>query len=159
MQGKNTPVELSGGAGFNFEDKVAAYYMACMLSGPTPLGNEFGHVIKIDFQTEESGWLLDDLIITLSNNEITRKLAISIKRDKQLKQSGFPKDFVKRVWKQWDNGAPFYKDRDILGLAIGDIANKVETAWNDLQSIALETSADRFLLKTSERGSFSKTNI
>jgi hypothetical protein len=58
---KKTPVQLSGGAGFDFEDAIAARFLLLMLRGEAVFGTEQGTSMQLDFQAGESGWLLDDL--------------------------------------------------------------------------------------------------
>ena len=61
MTKKTASVSLTGGAGFQFEDHVAAFFMVRLLSNTLPFGKENGIVDSIDFQTSESGWLLEVL--------------------------------------------------------------------------------------------------
>ena len=146
MNKKSTSVTLTGGAGFNFEDYVAAYFMIHLLSNVPPIDTGFGVVVSVDFQVSESGWLLDDLLITgKGNEELLRRLSISVKRDKQVTKNEFPPHFVEAIWKQWleTQSNPFVKDQDLLCLAVGKMADTVKEAWDEMLSQALSTSPDR----------------
>jgi hypothetical protein len=61
------PPKSTGGGGFEFEDKVVAYYLALMLGGHPPIDATSGVITRIDFQTRVDGWFLDDVLLTLSN--------------------------------------------------------------------------------------------
>ncbi|MFZ0051444.1 MAG: hypothetical protein WAK96_06685, partial [Desulfobaccales bacterium] len=98
----STSVTLTGGAGFTFEDHVAAWFLAHLISNRPPLETDFGVVISADFQVGESGWLLEDLLITGKSGEAApRRLSVSIKRDRQVTRRGFPSNFVEAAWNQW----------------------------------------------------------
>ena len=145
-------MNLTGGAGFNFEDCIAAYFMIHLLSNTPPLECDFGVVVSIDWQVSESGWSLDDLLITCKgSNEVLRRLAISIKRDKQVTRKGFPTHFVEAIWKHWLNTQtnPFVKDRDRLCLAVGELADSVKSAWDKMLAQALRTSSERMVKRLS----------
>ncbi|HWL29426.1 MAG TPA: hypothetical protein VNQ97_11005, partial [Burkholderiaceae bacterium] len=60
-------VTLTGGGGFNYEDRVAARFLVDMLSGMVPFGVDFGCIVKIDWQVRDTGRLLDDLALTMSS--------------------------------------------------------------------------------------------
>lgn len=159
MLKKKAPVSLTAGKGFSFEDCVAAWFMAHLLSGRLPLGTEFGKVIRIDFQIRDSGWLLDDLLITSQFREkLPKCLALSIKRHRQVTRNGFPDNFVETVWEQWlgTQSDTFVKDRDILGLATGQLAESVKSAWDALLSQSLATSSERLANRLSTRNQSSK---
>jgi hypothetical protein len=147
MNKNSTSVTLTGGAGFEFEDYIAAYFMIHLLSNIHPIDHPgFGVVVSLDFQVSESGWLLDDLLITgKENEEFPRRLSISVKRGKKVTGNGFPLLFVEAIWKQWleTQSNPFVKDQDLLCLAVGKMADTVKDAWDEMLRQALSTSPDR----------------
>ncbi len=67
---KATP-KSTGGGGFTFADKVAAAFLARPLRRDLILGADVGPIAEIDFETRESGNLLDDLQITLRGGRRT----------------------------------------------------------------------------------------
>jgi hypothetical protein len=146
---KKTPVQLSGGAGFDFEDAIAARFLLSMLRGEAVFGAEQGTSMQLDFQTGESGWLLDDLLLASVNQQGTLgRVAISVKTAKQITSTGgFDASFGDAVWAQWAGAAfgPFDKERDLLCLATANVADTVWKAWHELQNEALGTSTERFL--------------
>jgi energy-coupling factor transporter ATP-binding protein EcfA2 len=158
MNKKSTSVALTGGAGFEFEDYIAAYFMIHLLSNVPPIDTGFGVVVSVDFQVSESGWLLDDLLITgKGNEELLRRLSISVKRDKQVTRNGFPPHFVEAIWKQWleTQSNPFVKDQDLLCLAVGKISDTVKEAWDEMLKQALRTCPERMVKRLSPQ---SKSN-
>jgi len=109
----------TGGGGFVFEDKVAAYFLSYLLSGQPPLDPQFGSITRIDFQTRVDGWLLDDVLLTLASDGETRHCCFSVKSGQQFTADRAPSDFVRRAWMQFlhEGTAGFENDRDLLGLA------------------------------------------
>ena len=146
---KKTPVQLSGGAGFDFEDAIAARFLLSMLRGEAVFGAEQGTSMQLDFQVGETGWLLDDLLLTSVNHqEKLGRAAISVKTAKQITMTGgFDASFRDAVWAQWAGATagPFDKERDLLCLATANVADSVSKAWHELQNEALGTSTERFL--------------
>lgn len=153
-------IQLTGGAGHEFEDKVAAFFATAMLAGTQPLGPGVGGITKLDWQARESGWLLDDLLVTLSRPTVGR-LAISIKSDRQVTSSGFPNSFVTGAWEQWlGRGTPassFDKSTDLLGLVVGELAEEPREAWNELLREALVTDSARLARRYSTARMTSQT--
>jgi hypothetical protein len=91
----------TGGPGFDFEDRVAAWFLLKMLLGE-PLPGIDGAGLSLRMQTSALGWLIDDLLVTtaLSGSE-QRQLAISCKSNVQVSGTGLPGSFVEDAWKQW----------------------------------------------------------
>lgn len=158
MAKRRSPVKLTGGGGFAFEDAVAAYFAVHMLSSSMYLDAEFGPVTAINFQARDLGWLLDDLVVTFSGSDGPRQLALSVKSDKQVKQTGFPSDFARAVWEQWleTESAVFKQDHDLLGLAVGELAQGVKSAWDQMCKAASEAPPDRVVQRLTAHGQSSK---
>lgn len=124
------PSKITGGGGFNFEDKVVAYFITCLLSGKPPMDPDLGIITRIDFQTRSLGWYLDDILLSLESAGRIRYCAFSIKSNRQFSGVSAPKDFVLSVWEQFlqeklpDEEAiqVFIKNRDYLGLVLAPIS-------------------------------------
>lgn len=142
-------MESTGGAGYTFEDNVAAHFAIALLAGRRVLGTEFGAITKIDFQASDCDWLLDDLLITFVSAKGERSLAISVKSGRVVTQRGFPAEFVHDIWEQWfgTGQCPFHRDRDVLALAVGQLASTVKSAWDQLFSQACETEPERVVTR------------
>src|SRR5438132_9486636 len=63
MAKKEAPAALTGGAGFNYEDYVAARFLIDLLAGTSSLGVAFGRLARVDWQARDAGWLIDDLAL------------------------------------------------------------------------------------------------
>src|SRR5262245_24349411 len=87
---KEAAVGLTGGAGFRYEDHVAARFLIDMLAGTNALGADFGRVVRVDWQARDLGWLLDDLALTFAGAEGERAAGCSCKRHRQVTAGGFP---------------------------------------------------------------------
>src|SRR5258708_30783811 len=72
------PSKVTGGGGDLFEDKVVAHFMVCLLTELSPLP-DFGTLVSLDFQTRASGWLLDDILLSLSSSHGESHASFSIK--------------------------------------------------------------------------------
>lgn len=110
MPRQPAPVKASGGGGYTLADNVAAALLVQMLKRALPLDAEFGSLAEMHFETRESGYVLDDLLLVLRRGEETARGAVSIKSTVQLTAAGFASDFVQDAWEQWrgalqyDNG-------------------------------------------------------
>ena len=148
-------VALTGGRGFAYEDQVAAFFLANMLSGQAFLGAEFGCVRSVGFQVRDRGWLLDDLLIQFQSSNGTHHLALSVKSDKQVTRNGFPGDFVRACWEHLlaSESTAFQRERDVLALAVGRVAHDVKSAWDDIVREARATDPHRLAGRLSEHHS------
>src|SRR6267378_2455488 len=87
---KKAPVGNTGGGGFSFENAVAARFMLDLLGQTHMLGlKSFGKVVRLDWQARDSGWLLDDLVVTSTIGAGRRSAAISIKSGQKVTVQGF----------------------------------------------------------------------
>ena len=153
MTRKEAPVTLTGGRGFDFEDAVAAFFELQMITAGKYLGGEYGQIVNLEFQARDSGWLLDDLVVSFRSDDVIRHLAISIKSNQQVTRNGFPSDFVHQAWEQWLGVGPgvFQEGRDLLALAVGRLGSKIKAAWHDLLQEARDTTPDRLLQRIKSR--------
>ena len=141
------PVRLTGGAGFRFENAVAARFLLDMLTARNALGSEFGRVVRVDWQARDQGWLLDDLAIqcrTLNGSD--RSVGFSVKSHEQVNTAGFNQQFVLTAWSQWfgrDTTRIFRRGVDALGLVTGDLDHTVKRAWSALHSETSQTTPER----------------
>src|SRR5262249_19318421 len=141
---KPASVKSTGGAGFDFADKVGGQFLIEMLRGGAPLGAGAGQVVGLHFETRESGWLLDDQLLVLRNAEHETQCAISVKSDTRLTVSGLDDEFVSDAWEQWDGveGSSFDRKKDFLGLASTWVSTAVRRDWDAVAGAAREGAAD-----------------
>jgi len=129
-----SPPKVTGGAGFGFEDKVAAYFLACLLADEPPLDAQFGLIRRIDFQTRVDGWHLDDILLTLSAGSDTRSCALSVKSNQQFSTNSAPSEFVLAAWETFlEPGATsFDRAKDLLGLTTSPLDPAFQTQLDEL---------------------------
>ena len=90
------------GPGFAFEDQIGAYLLLQMLLGEALPGTEDAIGSRLQTQTKELGWSLDDLLATSRPEAETQcRVAVSCKSSTQVSAAGLPKDFVLAAWEQW----------------------------------------------------------
>jgi hypothetical protein len=132
MAKKAAPAKLTGGAGFRYEDQVAARLLLDMLGGTNSLGEAFGRIVHLDWQARDAGWHVDDLAVRSVAGTTERAAGLSIKSDRQVTASGFPQHFVTAVWEHWlglGDARPLHRDQDTVVLVTGSLAAGVDTAW------------------------------
>ena len=128
----------TAGAGFDFEDHVAAWLLLKVLTGQ-PLPGIEGSGTQLQMQVEPLGWVIDDILLTaiVSAND-PRRLAISCKSNQQVTASGLPADFAVRCWRQWSktDDNPMIPHKDKLMLATRGRHNAFMATWTDLKDAA-----------------------
>ncbi|WP_413513797.1 hypothetical protein [Myroides odoratus] len=91
----------TGGGGFVFEGKAAAWFVAHFLADQFPFSPEMGKIKRIDFQVRPEGWLFDDLLLTLGTADGDIKVAISSKSNVQVNSKGPTDDLLNDLWNQY----------------------------------------------------------
>jgi len=124
---KVATAEQTSGAGFLFEDKVNAYFLAKMLSGTFAINPDLGLVEKVEYQVRALGWLFDDFLITLKKDKTQHKVAVSSKSNRQITASGFPADVVRDMWDQFlgVNQDVFDQQSDYILFIVAPLASSV----------------------------------
>ena len=112
MTGVSSPLS-TGGAGTVFEQHVGAMFLALLLTRGIPVIFRDYQVDKVDFQTSRLGWETDDLLVTCSSENITRKMAIQIRRSFAVRKSDGCKETIQKFWNDF-NADRFNPDRDAL---------------------------------------------
>jgi hypothetical protein len=150
---RKAPVRLTGGAGFRYENSVAARFLLDMLAGLNSLDLDFGRITRVDWQARDAGWLLDDLALTCERSpDEPRSIGISIKSDQQLSMRGFPSDFVDLAWGQWlghGTARLFQRGRDGITLVTASLSRPVKSDWMALLSEILHGTPDRIASRAS----------
>lgn len=100
MSKNKAPASLTGGAGCRFEDYVAARFHLDSLAGTNSLGSGFGRITQVDWQAQDGGWLADDLYVSCEVSSTQPEIGLSIKSDRQVTKTSFPKEFVAICWSQ-----------------------------------------------------------
>ena len=80
---QSTSTELTGGAGFSYEDTVVAYYLASLLREERGAGLN-GIVKTVAVQQAGHGYPMDDVIVEFDDNGSQRRLSLQAKRQIQI---------------------------------------------------------------------------
>ena len=110
----------TGGAGYSFEYKVAARFLALLLVGGIPAIFTDRRVVSVSFQTKHLGWQTDDLLLTcLDSQGETRRMAIQSKLSFTLSDKDVEcvKTFA-GFWSDFNASDRFNPDRDVLVLVV-----------------------------------------
>ena len=141
-----TPKQVGGG-GYTFEDKVSASFLLKMLSSDCPLTASQGQIESVRFQKRVDGWFLDDVVLMLRKPDAsTGALAVSVKSNTQITDSGFPSDFNEAVWEQrlHVGTEQFDVTSDFLSLATAPVDSDVKTGWDGLLTKAIDADPADF---------------
>lgn len=145
----------TGGGGVTFEQLVGTSYLVSLLGGDIPRGLDSGITKEVKFQHRWSKCLLDDVVITSTNGEIDRKLALQVKHDLTFSASASNTRFAKVIDDCWTTfnsslGWQFDQDTDRIGIGLGVYQNKIDKHFRPLLEWA-RTSRDsaEFLRKVS----------
>ena len=158
MAKKIAPSKITGGGGDFFEDEVVAYFMACLLTELPPLDPAIGVLVSLDFQTKASGWLLDDLLLTLSAPSGESRASFSIESYPQFTRKSAPSDFVETAWEQYLHigTTKFDKERDTLGLIASPHGVTVKGEIDGLLKQVQSQTASDFAERIEQSGFLSK---
>jgi len=137
----------AGGGGYTFEDQVSASFLLKMLSGAYPLSAAEGQIESVRFQKRVDGWFLDDVVLMLRKPDAsTGALAISVKSNTQITDSGFSSDFNDAIWEQrlHVGTQQFDASSDFLSLATPPVEAGVKTGWDGLLIKAIDADPADF---------------
>lgn len=150
-----TTPKQSGGGGYTFADKVAAFYLLKMLAGSPPLDPETGQIESAQFEKRVDGWFLDDIVMLLRRVDGERAaLAISVKSNSQINASGFPAEFTRAAWEQrlHKQTDKFDPETDYLSLATSPLDPTVKSALESLVTKALDADPSTFAARVVTAG-------
>src|SRR5207245_1844617 len=125
--------KLTGGGGFQFEEKVVAAFLASMLASRPVLGAEAGTLDRVAFQTRTLGWFLDDVLLEFTGGN-TRCAALSIKSKQAITSGGVPATVVDDAWAQFlgEGSTCFAEGHDLLALVTAPLAAEVHLSLHEL---------------------------
>ncbi|MEI3802332.1 MULTISPECIES: AAA family ATPase [unclassified Chitinophaga] len=131
---KVATAKQTGQGGTSYEDKVVAYFLACMLSENLPFDPQSGLIKKISLQAGADGWLFDDILLTLESSQTIRRIAVSVKSNQQFNSKGCPAEINRLLWEQTlhHNSLVFNKDSDALCLVEAPISPAASADLNQL---------------------------
>ncbi len=140
----------TGGGGFVFEDKVAAYFAIHQLSTQPPFDYRHGSIVEIDFQTHPDGWIFDDLLLTMKASAQQFRIAVSVKSDRQITTAGVTQKLNRQLWTEYlnENALVFNKASDFLCLATAPLGVRVAKDISELVAQASNSTSDKLALRT-----------
>jgi hypothetical protein len=134
--GKKEPsatTRSTSGAGFAFEDLVAADFLSHFICD-IPIHGIGIPGSRLLMQTGAMGWLIDDLLCIGEGADGTRRhLAISCKSNLQVTANGLPADFVAPAWAMWRQQDPFSRASDRIALVTRGRHVAFDSAWQDIK--------------------------
>jgi hypothetical protein len=92
VRSQATSTELTGGAGFTYEDTVVAYYLAALLREGHAAGQD-GVVTSVAVQQSGHGHPMDDLIVEFTDGAGRRVLGLQVKRQLRISAALANNDF------------------------------------------------------------------
>lgn len=139
---------LTGGAGFDFEDGVAAIYLTALLLESGVLGLGQFTVSQVALQRASSGAPLDDVIVTgIDVNSDSATLHLQVKSTIHIGDGPTNTDFRDIIAKAWATfrGAVFKEGRDLVGAAVASISQTRLKGLHRIQTVAFNSAtADDF---------------
>lgn len=164
MAKKVATAKQTSGGGFDFEDKVVAWFLAELLNNDYPFNTILAKINRIEFQTRSDGWYLDDLLLRLKsfNNEDIN-VPFTIKSNLHFSSNG-PNDSMNRdLWEQFLNHETdtFNSEIDYLGTINPILSSTVSTNINKLISAAKASDPEKLQkrIKKTNGSGFSEAQI
>lgn len=157
---KIATAKQTGGGGFVFEAKAAAWFIAHFLADEFPFNPEIGKIKRIDFQVRPEGWLFDDLLLTLGNTNGEIHVGISSKSNVQVNSKGPTEDLLNDIWNQFlgTDSKVFNPMKDYLCIVSAPLPKGVSDDLNDLITCAKTMDPAIFYDRISNNGKgFSKS--
>jgi hypothetical protein len=154
-RGPQSP-ELAGGAGFTFEDAVAASYLTALLDEGYAPGITNRTVSRVALQQRNFGEPLDDVIIDFTDPAGQRaRLSLQVKRAltiSAVKSNTDFRDIIRDSWATYQK-PDFLASLDRYGAAVGQIAAEKARALQSLCDLARESdTADHFEARFAKDG-------
>ncbi len=128
-----TSPELTGGAGFTYEDAVVAKYLAAMATGTTAAALDSRVVQRVAQQQADFGEPLDDVIVdaaSLADGTVMR-LALQVKRSLTISKAETNSDFREVIQRSWQTlQKPDFREHvDRVGAVTGSVAEETSRAF------------------------------
>ena len=118
--------ELAGGAGYTFEDLVAARYLAALLCESAAPGAEGAIISAVALQQRDFGEPLDDVIVDFRRQDAqTARLSLQVKRSLIISSAATNRDFREIIRDSLSTlrKADFREGIDRFGAAVGTVAS------------------------------------
>lgn len=139
LQQSNTPKpaspELTGGAGFTFEDGVAAIYLAALLGENTAPGLPGKFVTHVAMQQGAFGQPLDDLVVdAIDPSSTPMRMSLQVKRSIVISGAESNANFRETIIRAYNTleADGFRHNIDRVGLVTGEISDASKRIFETL---------------------------
>jgi hypothetical protein len=139
MSKNNAPIKSVSGQPFGFETRVAAYFLAHLLTGAAPWGGKLGSLREIKFYQRSFGWGdFDDLVLFFEDRGTVVKCGLSLKTDQQFGQNGANAALVQSCWELYRqvDGQKFNTATDYFGIITQHQPHEVSRALKEVLRLA-----------------------
>lgn len=158
-----TSPELTGGAGYTYEDTVPAYYLAAMICGTTAAALNSWIVQRVAQQQKDFGEPLDDVIIDAASSidQTVMRLSLQVKREITISAAQTNNDFREAIQGCWETlQKPDFREKvDRVGLVTGSVAEGTSRAFETVCEWARAScSSETFMQRFAKGGNASKTH-
>ncbi len=118
-----TSTELTGGAGFTYEDTVVAYYLAALLREEHAAGQD-RVVTSVAVQQSGHGHPMDDIVVEFKDGAGRRVFGLQVKRQLRISAAPTNTDFCAIITAAVATraSAEFQQDRDAYGFVAEHVA-------------------------------------
>jgi hypothetical protein len=122
-ESKPASTELTGGAGFSYEDTVVAYYLSSLLRRERAAG-QTGEVTSVAIQKQGHGNPMDDLVVEFDDAGTKRTLSLQIKRSVTISGAASNDRFREIITAAVTTQAlpSFKKGADVCGFVVEHVA-------------------------------------
>jgi hypothetical protein len=128
---KAPSLKSASGAGFSFEDKVAASLMAEMLAGQRSFGSDYAVTARIERQANDWEPFGDILVTVPDESGESCKIGGSVKSNRQINTNGANAEFCAGIWTTINKKA-FVWGRSALALYSAPLSADVSDQLNTL---------------------------
>ena len=154
----SSSTELTGGAGFTYEDSVVGYFLAALLRAE-PATSVAGVVIRIAVQQRSAGQPLDDVVVDTRDAGGERRLSLQVKRSLTISRAASNGDFRQIVADCLATRAEptFRVGRDAYGFVAQTVAvSPLRSLRRVVELAKASTNAAEFVQRFENHGATSK---
>ena len=155
--------ELTGGAGFTYEDAVAAHYLVAMVAGTTATGLTSRVVQRVAQQQADFGEPLDDVIVDAVSvaDGFVMRLSLQVKRSLTISDAATNLDFREVIQRSWQTlQKPTFREHvDRVGAATGTVTEEAFRNFTTVCELARASdSSTVFMQRFSDGGNASQAH-
>lgn len=132
---KPASTELTGGAGFTYEDRVVAYYLSHLLRRERAAGAD-GIVTSVAVQRQGHGRPMDDVIVGFDDAGIKKSLDLQVKRSITISDADDQFKAIIAAAVKTQEGKSFVKGADASGFVVEHVTDKTIRSLSRLISKA-----------------------